>query len=232
MASQLARSFLLSMTRSAALSPAPAVSCHTRSFLLRRAASLSRFPSFSAAPSARLANPSVGVRFFSESPVDPETQAKLDAMEVPPINQDEVEDPKINALVDQVLSLNMMENMIFMRTLQKRLGITDEMIFPTAAAAPAAPAASSAAGDEGGEEAPVEESKPAEKVAFTVKITELGSGRVKVMKEIRTLTGFGLKEVQSLANNLPASIGENLDKEKADKWAEALQKAGATVEIE
>lgn len=232
MASHFARTALMASARLAAraAAPAPAPALSSRSLFAVRTAAAPRPFAFScplvAAPARSCAPRSV--RMFS---TDKEVAEKLEAMQPPPLDGEERNDPKINALVDQVVELSMMETMLFMRALQKRLGITDEMLFPSAAAAPAAGAAAAAAPAEGDGAAADEPAAEPEKKAFTVKITELGAGRVKVMKEIRTLTGFGLKEVQALANNLPANVGENLDQEKADKWAEALKKAGATVEV-
>lgn len=171
------------------------------------------------------------VRWYSEELSEEQLKEKLSQVKPPPADGEEGDEipDNIKRLVDEITKLNMLEIMILTNHMQERLGITPEMMSASMGSGQAAPAAAPAAGGDGGDGAaePAEEAKS----AFTVKITDLGSGRVKVMKEIRALTGHGLKEVQSLANNLPADVGLNLDKETAEKWAEQLKGAGAVVEI-
>lgn len=98
--------------------------------------------------------------------------------------------------------------------------------FDVTAAAPVAMAAAPAAGGEGaaagGEE---------EKDEYDVVITEAGSAKIQVIKEVRGLTSLGLKEAKDLVDGAPAPVLEGVDKEAADKAKEALEGAGATVEL-
>jgi large subunit ribosomal protein L7/L12 len=100
-----------------------------------------------------------------------------------------------------------------------------EEVFGVSAAAPvmAAPVAA----------APVEAAKPAEeeKVEFDVILTGTGASRVQVIKTVRELTGLGLKEAKELVESAPKPIKEKVSKEEAQKAKEALEKAGATVEV-
>ena len=88
------------------------------------------------------------------------------------------------------------------------------------AAAPVAVAAAGAA------EAVVEE-----KTEFDVILTSAGSSKISVIKEVRSLTGLGLKEAKDLVEAAPKSIKEGLPKDEAEKIKAVLEKAGATVEV-
>jgi large subunit ribosomal protein L7/L12 len=77
----------------------------------------------------------------------------------------------------------------------------------------------------GGEEA------AAEQTEFTVMLKSAGQAKLKVVKEVRALTGLGLKEAKGLVDDAPAAIKEGISKEEADALAKALQEAGAEVEI-
>ncbi|HIE21805.1 MAG TPA: 50S ribosomal protein L7/L12 [Acidimicrobiia bacterium] len=96
--------------------------------------------------------------------------------------------------------------------------------FDVTAAAPVAVAAAPAGGGEGGA---VEE----EKDEFDVVITDVGSTKIQVIKEVRSLTSLGLKEAKDLVDGAPAAVLEAVDKETAEKAKEVLEGAGATVEL-
>lgn len=70
-----------------------------------------------------------------------------------------------------------------------------------------------------------------EQTEFTVHLTAIGDQKIQVIKEVRALTGLGLKEAKDLVDNAPKPVKENVPKEEADKIKEALEKVGATVEI-
>ena len=91
------------------------------------------------------------------------------------------------------------------------------------AAAPVAVAA--AAGPAGGGEA------AAEKTEFTVVLTGAGAQKIKVIKEVRAFTDLGLKEAKALVDGAPTPVKEDIPKDEADKIKEALEAAGASVEI-
>ena len=70
-----------------------------------------------------------------------------------------------------------------------------------------------------------------EKTEFDVILASAGSSKINVIKEVRTITGLGLKEAKELVEGAPKPIKEGLEKEEAEKMKEALTKAGATVEL-
>ncbi len=88
----------------------------------------------------------------------------------------------------------------------------------------AAPAAAAAVG--GAAAAPVEE-----KTAFDVILTDAGAKKIEVIKEVRAVTGLGLKEAKDLVEAAPKAIKEGVSKEEAAKIKEAVEKAGAKVTI-
>ena len=87
-------------------------------------------------------------------------------------------------------------------------------------------AAAPAAGGGDGAAAAVEE-----KDEFDVVITEAGSAKIQVIKEVRGLTSLGLKEAKDLVDGAPAAVLEGVDEETANKAKEILEGAGATVEL-
>ncbi|HET8740070.1 MAG TPA: 50S ribosomal protein L7/L12 [Acidimicrobiia bacterium] len=98
--------------------------------------------------------------------------------------------------------------------------------FDVTAAAPVAVAAAPAAGGGDGA-APAAE----EKDEFDVVITDAGSAKIQVIKEVRGLTSLGLKEAKDLVDGAPAAVLEGVDEETAKKAKETLEAAGATVEL-
>jgi large subunit ribosomal protein L7/L12 len=75
------------------------------------------------------------------------------------------------------------------------------------------------------------EQKEEEQTEFTVILATIGDQKIQVIKEVRALTGLGLKEAKELVDNSPRPVKEHISKEEADKIKEALEKVGATVEI-
>ena len=74
--------------------------------------------------------------------------------------------------------------------------------------------------------------KPAEeKTEFTLVLQAAGEKKINVIKEVRTITGLGLKEAKDLVEGAPKTVKEGLSKEDANKFAEMLKAAGATVEL-
>jgi large subunit ribosomal protein L7/L12 len=98
--------------------------------------------------------------------------------------------------------------------------------FDVTAAAPMAVAAAPAAGGDGAGAAAVEE-----KDEFDVVLTDAGSAKIQVIKEVRSLTSLGLKEAKDLVDGAPANVLEGVDEETANKAKEVLEGAGATVEL-
>jgi large subunit ribosomal protein L7/L12 len=71
----------------------------------------------------------------------------------------------------------------------------------------------------------------AEKTEFTVVLESAGGEKIKVIKEVRTLTGLGLKEAKDLVDSAPKPLKEDVSKEEAEKIKETLEKVGAQVSI-
>jgi large subunit ribosomal protein L7/L12 len=94
-----------------------------------------------------------------------------------------------------------------------------------AAAAPVMMAAPGAAGGEAGGDG------AAEKSTFDVILSGAGDKKIQVIKEVRALTSLGLKEAKDLVDNAPKPVLEGVDKDAADKAKEALEGAGASVEV-
>ena len=119
---------------------------------------------------------------------------------------------KIVALIEEVKALTVIELSELVHALEEEFGVS--------AAAMAAPAA-------GGAAAPAAE----EKTEFDVIMTSFGSEKIKVIKEIRGVTGLGLAEAKALVEGVPAKIKEGISKEDAEAIKEQLAAVGATVEI-
>jgi large subunit ribosomal protein L7/L12 len=125
----------------------------------------------------------------------------------------------LNAIADQLSSLTVMQAAELVKMLEEKWGVS--------AAAPVAVAAGPAAGGAAGAAA-----KPAEeKTEFTLVLGAAGEKKINVIKEVRTITGLGLKEAKDLVEGAPKTVKEGLSKEDANKFAEMLKAAGATVEI-
>jgi large subunit ribosomal protein L7/L12 len=123
---------------------------------------------------------------------------------------------KMAEFVDWVETISVLELSQLVKALEDRLGVT--------AAAPAAVAVAAPAGDEGGGAA-------AEKTDFDVVLTAAGGSKIQVIKELRGLTGLGLKEAKELVDGAPATVKEAVAKADAEAWKEKLEGVGATVEL-
>jgi large subunit ribosomal protein L7/L12 len=121
----------------------------------------------------------------------------------------------INALIDQLSQLTVMEAANLVTELEKKWGVS------AAAVAVAGPAAGGAAAA-----APVEE-----KTEFTVVLANAGANKINVIKEIRAITGLGLKEAKDLVEGAPKTVKEGVNKDDAKKIKDQLVAAGATVEV-
>jgi large subunit ribosomal protein L7/L12 len=97
--------------------------------------------------------------------------------------------------------------------------------FGVSAAAPVAMMAAGLAGD-GGAGAGAEE-----KTEFDVVLTAAGDKKIQVIKEVRAITGLGLKEAKALVDEAPKPVKEGVDKEEAEKLKDQLEEAGAQVEV-
>ena len=120
-------------------------------------------------------------------------------------------------ILDAISSMSVLELSELLSDFEERFGVT-------AAAPVAAVAAAPAGGGGGGDE---EE----EKTSFDVVLTEAGDKKIGVIKEVRGLTSLGLKEAKELVESAPKAVLEGVSKDEADKAKEALEGAGATVEL-
>src|SRR5436190_17773723 len=124
----------------------------------------------------------------------------------------------LNTIAEELSSLTVMQAAELVKMLEQKWGVSAAA--PVAVAAPAAGAAGGAA------------AKPAEeKTEFTLVLGAAGEKKINVIKEVRTITGLGLKEAKDLVEGAPKTVKEGLSKEDANKFAEMLKAAGATVEI-
>ncbi|MGC9271116.1 50S ribosomal protein L7/L12 [Acidiphilium sp.] len=119
-------------------------------------------------------------------------------------------------LVDQLSSLTVLEAAELSKLLEEKWGVS--------AAAPVAAAAAPAAGAAA---APVEE-----QTEFTVVLKAAGDKKINVIKEIRTITGLGLKEAKDLVEGAPKTVKEAITKDEAEKIKKVLEEQGASVGIE
>ncbi|ATB26662.1 50S ribosomal protein L7/L12 [Melittangium boletus] len=121
----------------------------------------------------------------------------------------------LNAIVEQLSTLTVMEAAELVKQLETKWGVS-----AAAVAVAAGPAAGGAAA------APVEE-----KTEFNVILANAGANKINVIKEIRAITGLGLKEAKDLVEGAPKPVKEGVNKDDAKKIKDQLVAAGATVEI-
>ena len=118
-------------------------------------------------------------------------------------------------IVDDLSKLTVLEAAELSKLLEEKWGVSA-----------AAPVAVAAAGGGAAAAAPVEE-----KTEFDVVLTEAGAQKINVIKEVRAITGLGLKEAKDLVEGAPKPVKEGVNKEEADKIKAQLEKAGAKVDL-
>jgi len=121
---------------------------------------------------------------------------------------------KVKALIEEIKTLTVIELSDMVKELEEVFGVS--------AAAMAAPAAAGAAGPAAAAE---------EQTEFDVVMTSFGAEKVKVIKEVRTITGLGLAEAKALVESVPAKIKEGVNKDEANELKEKLAAAGAEIEV-
>jgi large subunit ribosomal protein L7/L12 len=124
----------------------------------------------------------------------------------------------LQKLVDELSGLTVIEAAELSKLLEEKWGVS--------AAAPAAVAAAPAAGGGAAAAAPAEE-----QTEFTVILAKAGDKKINVIKEVRTITGLGLKEAKDLVEGAPKPVKDGVNKEEAAKIKKMLEDAGAAVEI-
>ena len=120
----------------------------------------------------------------------------------------------LQKIVDDLSKLTVLEAADLAKMLEEKWGVS------------AAAAVAVAAGPAGGGAAAAEE-----KTEFTVVLTAAGEKKIEVIKEVRALTGLGLKEAKDLVEGAPKAVKEGVNKEEAEKIKTTLEKVGAKVEL-
>ena len=116
-------------------------------------------------------------------------------------------------IANDLSNLTVLEAAELSKMLEEKWGVSAAAPVAVAAAAPAA----------------AEEAE--EQVEFTVMLTAFGEKKINVIKEVRAITGLGLKEAKTLVEEAPKEVKESVSKDEAEKIKEQLEGAGATVEI-
>jgi large subunit ribosomal protein L7/L12 len=119
----------------------------------------------------------------------------------------------LQKLVDDLSTLTVLEAADLAKMLEEKWGVSAA----AAVAVAAAPGAAAAAVEE--------------KTEFTVVLTAIGDKKIEVIKEVRALTGLGLKEAKDLVEGAPQPVKEGVTKDEAEKVKAQLEKAGAKVEL-
>jgi large subunit ribosomal protein L7/L12 len=122
----------------------------------------------------------------------------------------------LTKLVDELSNLTVLEAAELAKLLEEKWGVS-----AAAAVAVAAPAAGGAAGGAAAEE----------QTEFTVVLAAAGDKKIEVIKEVRAITGLGLKEAKDLVEGAPKPVKEGVSKDEAGKLKEQLEKAGAKIEV-
>jgi large subunit ribosomal protein L7/L12 len=121
----------------------------------------------------------------------------------------------LDQLVNDLSSLTVLEAAQLSKLLEEKWGVSA-----------AAPVAVAAAGGGAAAAAPAEQ-----KDEFTVVLKEAGDKKINVIKEVRAITGLGLKEAKDLVEGAPQNVVENVSKQAADELKKKLEDAGAKVEL-
>jgi large subunit ribosomal protein L7/L12 len=118
-------------------------------------------------------------------------------------------------LVDDLSALSVLEAAELTKMLEEKWGVSAAAPVAVAAAAPGAAAAAPAA----------------EQTEFTVVLKDAGANKINVIKEVRAITGLGLKEAKDLVEGAPKTVKDGVGKDDAAKLKKQLEAAGATVEV-
>ncbi|MBX6423724.1 50S ribosomal protein L7/L12 [Thermosulfurimonas sp. F29] len=121
-------------------------------------------------------------------------------------------------VIEFIANMSVLELSEFIKELEEKFGVS--------AAAPVAAVAAAPGAAPGAEAAPAEE-----KTEFDVILTEVGSQKIQVIKEVRAITGLGLKEAKELVESAPKPVKEGVSKEEAEEIKKKLEAVGAKVEI-
>ncbi len=122
----------------------------------------------------------------------------------------------VESILESIEKLTLIEAAELVKAMEEKFGVSAAA--PVAVAAAAAPAAGAAAGAEEASE-------------VTVVLAAAGANKIAVLKEVRAITGLGLKEAKDLVDGAPKPLKEGIKKEEAEAIKKQLEAAGATVEI-
>lgn len=122
----------------------------------------------------------------------------------------------LEKIAEDLSNLTVLEASELTKILEDKWGVS-----AAAPVAVAAPAAAGAAGDSAAEE----------KTEFEVHLASAGEKKINVIKEVRTITGLGLKEAKDLVEGSPSKLKDGVGKDDAEKFKKQLEEAGATVEL-
>ena len=126
---------------------------------------------------------------------------------------------EMDKFISYIENLSVLELSNLVKALEERLGVSAAAPVAMAAAAPGA-------ASEGGAEDAAEE-----QTEFDVVLTAVGDKKIAVIKEVRSITGLGLKDAKAVVDEAPKAVKEGVPKEEAEKIKEQLEGAGATVEL-
>jgi large subunit ribosomal protein L7/L12 len=121
---------------------------------------------------------------------------------------------KLDKIVEDLSSLTVLEAAELSKLLEEKWGVSAAAPVAVAAVAGAAPAAAAE-----------------EQTEFTVMLTAAGDKKIEVIKEVRAITGLGLKEAKDLVEGAPKAVKEAVNKADAQKFKDQLEKAGAKVDL-
>ena len=123
----------------------------------------------------------------------------------------------VESILESIEKLTLLEAAELVKAMEEKFGVSAAAPVAVAAAAPAAGAAAGAADDADAE--------------VTVVLANAGANKIAVLKEVRAITGLGLKEAKDLVDAAPKPVKENVKKDEAEAIKKQLEAAGATVEV-
>ena len=121
----------------------------------------------------------------------------------------------VESILESIEKLTLLEASELVKAMEEKFGVSAAAPVAVAAAAPAAAGAAEDAAD----------------AEVTVVLASAGANKIAVLKEVRAITGLGLKEAKELVDGAPKAIKENIKKDEAEELKKKLEEAGATVEI-
>ncbi len=128
----------------------------------------------------------------------------------------------IEKLIDEISEMTVLELSELVKALEEKFGVSASAM-PAMAMPGVIPAAGGAA--------EAEEAEAVEQTEFDVQLKEIGGQKIPLIKEVRAITGLGLKEAKEKVESAPVAVQEGVSKEEAEKTKEKLEAVGAVVEI-